>query len=605
MNDGRKVLTKAPEKQGAPYRGAIAALALVLFWCPAAVAQVGPVETRGYLEYRYVYRAASDRDSAGTHGAALRTDLSTYVWRPWILNARGALLVQESGGNSSTGDTTSSLLQGGLWLDFLARSRYPLTIYYEDFNADYDSEPFRQTARTRSHGFRQQLSTRRLGIYSLEFRRGMTDSLYEDGLTLPTRNDNQRWEFKGRKSIGRNNFSLMSRKLEVDAQQPDTRRDMSRHTVLHKFRAGKRFDVQNTFFVTDETFETEFRESDRNYQQLYSLATWRPDAANRWLITGRGLFQDNEFGNEFLMSGHSSMSLSGTASFRMTERVSLLGAAGVSRMDTDMAGESTGSYQQLSASYSSLGHDLWGGTYQYSSRGSYGNKTEDGEHHSRDIRELRLDVGHSLGRSFETRGGKRIQIRAVQRVNTLNNSDGEQRNVLRTMVYATTGVNEELWSQYLRFGLTDQRSFGDEERLFQLVDLQYDLQGTLTRDSSWSLNASVQYGLRNQTKPPDLYNESKSLYYSISAAYRHANLFDVSFLNFTSDFQLRSEDFQSEDPFDPDFEIDRQRINSSWRNRLDYRVGLLHLQADLGLHEVESRWSASFRLTARRYFGMR
>jgi len=165
-------------------------------------------------------------------------------------------------------------------------------------------------------------------------------------------------------------------------------------------------------------------------------------------------------------------------------------------------------------------------------------------------------------------------------------------------------VNEPQLSRYARFALTDQRSFGDEERAYQLVDLQYSLQGTLTRDSSWNVNASVQYGLRNQTKPPDLINESQSLSYSISAAYRHANLFDVSFLNFSSDFQFQSEDFQSEDPFDPDFDVDRERASSSWRNRLDYRVGLLQLQSDLGLHEVDGKWFASFRLTARRYFGL-
>jgi hypothetical protein len=78
MDDGRKVLTKAPEKQGAPYRDAIAALALVLLTCTQAAAQIGPVDTRGYVEYRYIYQAGSDRDGRGAHGAALRTDLATY-----------------------------------------------------------------------------------------------------------------------------------------------------------------------------------------------------------------------------------------------------------------------------------------------------------------------------------------------------------------------------------------------------------------------------------------------------------------------------------------------------------------------------------------------
>lgn len=604
MDDGRKVLTKAPSKWGAVSRDAIAALALVLLNCTPAAAQIGPVETRGYVEYRYLYQDGTGRDGQGAHGAALRTDLSTYVWRPWILNARGSLLIREYGSDSPTGLTTSSVLQGGLWLDLLARSNYPLTVFYEDFDAEYDSEPFRRVARTRSHGFRQQLSTKHLGAYSLEFRRGMTDSLYADGFTLPTRNDNQRWDFKGRKAIGRNNISLTSRRLEVDAQEPDTRQDSLRHTVRHNFRAGSSFNLQNTFFVTDEQFESEFLQSDRVFKQLYSLATWRPDKANRWLVTGRGLFQDNESAGLTGGSGQSSASLSGTASFRVTERVSLTGALGFSRMRTDMAGEMTAGYQQLGANYTSVGYPLWGGTYQYSGRGSIGNRTENGDRETKDIRELRFDVGHSLGRVFETPGGKRVDLRGVQRVTTSDISVGAKLNILRTTLYITSGINEPELSRYLRFALTDQRSSGDEERSFQLADLQYTVQGTLTRDSSWNLNATVQYGLRNQTKPPDLINNSKSFSYSVSAAYRHANLFDISFLNFSSDFLFQSEDFKSEDPFDSAFDVDRQRASSSWRNRLEYRVGLLHLQSDLGLHEVEGRWFASFRFTARRYFGM-
>jgi hypothetical protein len=605
MNDRRQALTAATAKRGAAYRDAIVGLALALLTGPQALAQIGPVETRGYLEYRYVYQASSDREGTGAHGAALRTDLSTYVWRPWILSARGSLLVQETGTDSPDGVITSSVLQGGLWLDFLARSKYPLTLFYEDFDADYDSQPFRRTARTRSHGFRQQLSSKRLGTYSVEFRRGMTDSLYADGFTLPTRNDNQRWEFKGRKVIGRNNFSVNSRSLGADAQQPDIRTDSLRHTVRHNFRAGTRFNLQNTFFVTDEQFDSEFMQSDRVYQQLYSLATWRPDRANRWLITGRGLFQENESASMAGGSMQSSTSLSGTASFRVTDRISLTGALGAVRMQSETTGETTAGYQQLGANYASIGHPLWGGTYQYSGRVSYGNRSEDGTLESNDLQDLKFDVGHSLSRVFETRGGKRIDIRGIQRVTTSHNSASAELNVLRNTVYVTSARTEPQMSRYLRFALTDQRSFGDEERGFQLVDLQYSLQGNLTRDSNWNLNTTVQYGLRNQTKPPNLVNESKSLSYSISAAYRRANLFDVPLLNFSSDFQLQSEDFQSEDPFDPDFDVDRQRVSSSWRNRLDYRVGMLHVQGDLGLHEVQGKWFASFRLTARRYFGMR
>jgi hypothetical protein len=190
-------------------------------------------------------------------------------------------------------------------------------------------------------------------------------------------------------------------------------------------------------------------------------------------------------------------------------------------------------------------------------------------------------------------------------VTTTQDSLGAELNILRTSIYATSGVNEEQLSRYLRLSVTDQRTYGDQRRDFQLFDLQYSLQGALGRDRSWNLNASAQYGLQSQTKPEFMQNESKSLAYSVSVAYRHANLFNVPLLDYRSDFQFRSDDFQSDDPFDPDFDIDRQRISTSWLNRLDYRIGLLHVQGDLNLNEVEGSWFASFRLTVRRYFGMR
>jgi len=604
MSDRREVSTTALTKLGAVYRDTIAALALALVTCPAAVAQVGPVETRGYLEYRYIYQDGSDRDGVGTNGAALRTDLSTYVWRPWILSARGSILVQEYGANSPTGLTTSSLLQGGLWLDFLARSKYPLTIFYEDLDADYDSAAFQRTAKSRSYGWRQQYSSKSLGVYALEFRRGVTDSLYADGFNLPTVNDNRRWEFKGRKAIGRNLISLVSRNLEVDAQEPDTQTDSIRHTLQHRFRAGSRFNLQNTFFVTDEKFASDFVQSDRVYKQLYSLANWRPDEANRWFLTGRGLFQDNESANEFSGSGRSNVSLSGTASFRLTERISLTGALGASRMQNGGDGEATTGYEQLGALYSSTGHPLWGGSFQYSGQATYGNRSQESDIESRDLQELRFDGGYSFNRTFQTRGDNRIDFRGIQRLSTASNSDGAELNILRTTLYLSSGVNEQQWSRYLRVSATDQHSFGDMERSFQLFDLQYSLQGRITRDRSWNVDATVQYGLQAESTFQDMDSTSKSLSYRVGATYSHANLFDISFLNFSSDFEFQSEDFQADDPFDPDFDVNRQRVSSSWWNRLDYRLGQLQLQGDLGLNEVEGKWFASFRFTVRRYFGM-
>lgn len=601
-----RALNKARGSPGARFRGGFAAATLAVAACPAAMAQLGPVDARGYVEYRYLYHTGHDRDGAGAHGAALRTDLSTYVWRPWLVNAKGSLLVSEYASNANDGLATSSIVQGGLWLNLLARSRFPLTLFYEDFDAEYDSQPYQRFARTRTQGFRQQLSSKRYGTYSLEWRKGFTDALFADGISVPTRNDNKKWDLRGRKTFGRHSLSLVSRSLEVEAQEPDISTDSLRHTLRHSFRAGKRFDLQNTAFVTDEMRTSDFLVSDRVYRQLYSLATWRPDQANRLLVTARGLFQDGRSGqlaND--QSEQSNMSLSGTASYRITERFSLTGALGGSRMENNTAGKANVSYQQLGASYASLGHPLLGGTYSYSGRTTIGNRSETETLESRSRREMKIDVGHGLGRVIQTRGGRRIDVRALQRVTTNHDSTGREINILRSTVYLTNSNESGQLSRYLRVSLTDQHTFGDERSVFQLLDVQYNLQGNVSRDNSWNLNASAQYGFRSHDKPAEFRNESASLAYSISAAYRHSYLFDLPHLNFSSDFQFQSEDFESDDPFDEDFEVDRQRLSASWRNRLEYRVGLLQLHADLNLNEVDGVWYASFRLNARRFFGMR
>ena len=87
-------------------------------------------------------------------------------------------------------------------------------------------------------------------------------------------------------------------------------------------------------------------------------------------------------------------------------------------------------------------------------------------------------------------------------------------------------------------------------------------------------------------------------------SYRHANLWSINNLTYTSDLRWLSDNLRTEDPFDPDFDLDRERWNSSWRNRMDYRIGLLHFRGDANLRDVDGNWSASFYFTVRRYFGM-
>ena len=75
---------------------------------------------------------------------------------------------------------------------------------------------------------------------------GSTDVLYQDGFRLPERNENQRWQFMGRKAFGRNLVSLSSISLSVDSEIPARMTESLRHTLRHTFRAGFTFQCHGT-----------------------------------------------------------------------------------------------------------------------------------------------------------------------------------------------------------------------------------------------------------------------------------------------------------------------------------------------------------------------
>ena len=85
--------------------------------------------------------------------------------------------------------------------------------------------------------------------------------------------------------------------------------------------------------------------------------------------------------------------------------------------------------------------------------------------------------------------------------------------------------------------------------------------------------------------------------------YRHSDLFEVPLLDFTSDLRIQSDDYRSDDPFDIMPGLENDRVSSSWRNQLDYRLGLLQMRASVDLYDSNGTWNTAFIFVVRRYFG--
>ncbi len=571
-----------------------------------ATAQMGPLAADGYLEYRFDRVGGSK--SANSHGATFKTNLATYFWRPWILTATGNVSFSRRAADSTMGTHDNAVTQGGLRLNFLPRSRFPLALFYEDRGGDSESNDYSRTGTTRKYGFLQQFMSKRYGHYALDWENGFTDSLNTADIKVQTRKDYERLRLDANKSFGRNTFLLSSRKLEVIATSPGQRLDSIQHNFRHTFRPGSRVDIRNTFFYGDEQQKTDTVTVDRVFQQFISTLAWRPRTEKRLLFTGRGLLQSSESLTQLISAGQQSASLSGTATYEYSDRVMISGGLGLISARTDTGTSSLTTYQQAGATYRSTEHELWGGSYSFRARTAIGNRTDPvdvGEISDKDTQILTTGLGHNLGRSFEIQRVGSVLMRVSQDITTSHDTKGREINTIRHGIFLTTSGRIADYTRYFRVSLTDQRSFGDERRVHQLADLQVSLRRQISRDRNWNANITLQYGRREQYKPIEMSAAGASFSYSVNLSYRHANLFDVSLLNFTSDFRLLSTDLQTDDPFDLGFDLDTQRLMSTWRNRIEYRVGLLHLRADADLREASGDWNASIRLSARRYFGMR
>ena len=570
------------------------------------IAQMGPLATDGYLEYRFNH--VSGTNSENSHGAILKTNLATYFWRPWILTATGNVSFSQNMADSTKGTQKNTVTQGAMRLSFLPRSRFPLAIYFEDRGGQSDSDAFSRSGTARNYGFLQQFTSKRYGRYALDWQKGFTDSLNAGATQVQTRRDYDRLRLDVNKSIGRNTFLLGSRKLEVTAISPGQHLDSIRHNFRHTFRPSSRVDLRNTFFYGDEQQGTNTVAVDRVLQQFNSTLTWRPRTEKRLLLTGRGLLQSSESLTQLLTAEQQSASLSGTATYEYSDRVMISGGLGLLAARTNTSASSLSTYQQAGATYRSTEHDFLGGSYSFRARTAIGNRTDPvgvGDEGDKGTQILTTGVGHNLGRSFEVQHLGRVHLRASQDVTTNHDTKGREINSIRHGIFLATSGQSADYTRYLRVSLTDQRSFGDERRAHQLADLQVSLRRQISRDRSWNGNITLQYGRREQYKPIETTSAGASFSYSVNLSYRHANLFDVSLLNFTSDFRLLSTDLQTDDPFDLGLDLDTERIMSTWRNRLEYRVGLLHLRADADLREIDGDWNTSIRISARRYFGMR
>jgi len=585
---------------------AIACSVLLLGLPPIARAQLGPVVIDGFLEYQYRQTGGTGPiDGTGQLGT-VRTNASTYLWRPWILRVNASLGLTRTITENADAKQNGTLITGGLRVDFLRDSRFPFATYFESRDGRVDGDMSDVDVLTRTYGFMQQYVANRGGRFSLDYRRRTIDDLIADGARASRNSVNDTWQINARKTLGRNQLELNSVWSDISQNESQQIQERIRHTLRHRYRSGQNFSLEDTLFFSNERYSVGDFDSLRRFFQFNTISTWRPETNKPLLIVGRGLFQGTDVGSNGFDEGSKSLVATVSANYQYSDRIVIAANTGVAAVGTVQGDDSNAAFLRMRADYRSRIIDLWKSEYRW------GVSTEAGNRSGRDdladgnsVQDAVLSFDHHLAKRYQLSSGRNLEFNLSQQLTSAADTDNRDLRSATHTVYATLSNQLGQTRSYIRLTATDRRTRGDQRDIFQLVNLQASRSTQSGRYRAWSGGLTIQYGRtgRQDSGPED--SDNQTISYSANLNYRHVNLFDVPNLNFNSELELLSSDFISNEPFENELNLDRDRTDSAWRNRLYYRVGLLQIRLEVNLRAIDSFRNSMAFLSIRRYYGIR
>jgi len=620
------ILVLGKRRMGAGFAGrrrcAMAlATAMIVLGAGAATAQVGPAEIDGFVEYQYRLTKGKGQGSIGTHFGSVFTQLSSYVWQPWIMQVNASLGLTKTRSESPNFDSSApqkrreTFVTGRLNVDIVRQSRFPFFAFAEiqDSRVDSDLQGFEGAQSTL--GFMQRYTPWSGGQFLLEYRRNMTERFSDERSQAtsgsPLEHSTDRWQVRIDKGFGRHRLNYNA--VVTDFARSDTleSKNDNRHTLRHRYSRNSRFSLDNTFFVSDESIERQSSNVLRVFRQFNSILSWRPEVKRPLVITGRALLHDIESGQTDSSQNTENIWVSGSLNYQLTDHVTLAGSVGSSSQKFDSADWQTRTFSRLSAQVRSKEHTVLTGRYRASGaihllheKGSL-DPDEPGET-DESTQELSVNLSHTLSKQFSLASGHQLDLHVSQDWTGQKNREGERGQMLGHRIFGTLSRQRGNSNSYLRVSATDRRQRGLVERNFQLLNLQ--LSRTTRFDRRRALGGSLTYQYsRKWLDDIDLGSSgSHSTNYSANINYRHADIFTVRDLDFFSELRAQSSEFVSDDPFDEiSNNIDETRSDVDWRNRLIFNVGRLRLRLDANFRQVEDRWSTSIFFRVRRYYDFR
>lgn len=567
-----------------------------------ALAQFGPVDHEGFLEYQLRLNDGEAMPSEVQQLATWRADFSTYAWRPWIFQFDASLGLTRTSTSQNESKQNGTLTTGGATARLFPHSSFPLRAFFESRDSRVDGDLSNFDLSTTTFGILQQYAPKGGGRFSVDYRQSDNTNLSGLDPRVPRNFVNRTWQFNASKSIGRNDLRLIAINRGVERRAFDESETRNTFNLRHRFRTSPRFFLEDTTFFADERIELDGSDMHRRFLQFNGISTWRPDTEKPLFVTVRALAQGVGSGPSGMDERSQTAILNASANYQMSPRITIAGNAGVTMLDPENDADTTTFFQRVRSSYRSRIFDLGGGEYVFGGTMEVGNR-RDRDNGMDTIQDGVLTLNHGYSKLLPLSNHHQLQISFAQQVGSALDTDDREENTLNNSIFLTVDRQNGRTSSYVRLSVSDRRFSGDRDDVFQLANLQVSRRTQVNRFSSWNGSLTIQYSRTVSGALAMTEIDTVSASYSADLSYMRQDLFDVRQLNFRSELRFLSSNFRSDDPFDNRIGEVTDREDKVWRNRLEYRIGRLEMRVLADLREISDQWTSRIFFQIRRYYG--
>lgn len=573
------------------------------------VGNSGPQRVWGDLSSTY---RVWDRDSGrSTDTNFLNTgtiNASSYVWRPWFALISGGLSFSvEQSQFEEQSDVKNEFITGRAQFDLFPSSRFPFMLYYNEDRSKFDDdrsdlvESDLDVANTEYGAQQKYRSLDGKHNYSALYRRNEQDN---NGGNQAVRADfsADRLLFSASNQFDENAFNTDIDVDRVDEDLNNRQAEIYAITATHSYQKNDANLSLNNLLATSK-IENDFSDSnsDENSYQLNSFLSWQPLSRDDIKLTGSLRAARNRIAQSQSLQGLRSDIVDNEIStaninqgliYEYSDNLLFSESINVNyTMAEDEDTQHTGS-ESVKAAYISDRTSFGIGDYGWSASTSLNNQHGDIE----SSQQLDNRLGHSLAKNRSVKNSYELRSMLTQAIKyDLDSADEDETRIDHALTVTWSDASTANQS-VIGFTASDSRRTGQDEDLFQLVNLQYTGSFRFDRYSQLGGNLTLQYtnqendGLRTERTVTNGQLE-----------YLRDRLFHVPNLVFRSKLRLEQE-FNNRESFVQDLNEDTG-IDASWKNTIRHKIGRLESEFSLDFLVNNDRFDRLIKFQLKRSFG--